>query len=565
MKITRTFTAGRRRPFDGIELPHRLQRNPQPGRLGRLRDEGHMVPEALVAGRRRHPGAEVLPQGGVPAQTAPRSREDGVPEWLRRSGRRGAPPTPTRRRDRRAAGLPPPRRLLDATGAGRAATSTAEEDARAFYDEIVLHAGRADGGAELPAVVQHRPALGLRHRRARRRATSTSTRRPARSSARTSAYEHPQPHACFIQSSATTSSTTAASWTCGSARPASSSTARAPASNFSALRGEGEPLSGGGKSSGLMSFLKIGDRAAGAIKSRRHHAPRRQDGRASTSTTPTSRSSSTGRCVEEQKVAALVAGSRAAQPAPQRASSKAMPRPRRRRRTTRSTRRRTRSSRKAIRDAARALGVPENYIAARARSSRSRACTRIEVEEYDTDWNSKAYYTVCGQNSNNSVRVTNDVHETRSSDDGDWHLYWRTDGRRSSRTKPCRRWPATCGTRSPTRRGPAPTPACSSTPRSTSGTPARPTAGSTRGTRAREYMFLDDTACNLASLNLIKFYDAETGSVRHRGVPRTPSGSGRSCSEISRLHGAVPERADRAEVATTSARSASATPTSARC
>src|SRR5262249_32349663 len=38
-------------------------------------------------------------------------------------------------------------------------------------------------------------------------------------------------------------------------------------SNFSALRAEGEPLSGGGKSSGLMSFLKIGDRAAGAIKS----------------------------------------------------------------------------------------------------------------------------------------------------------------------------------------------------------------------------------------------------------------------------------------------------------
>ena len=37
--------------------------------------------------------------------------------------------------------------------------------------------------------------------------------------------------------------------------------------NFSALRGEGERLSGGGKSSGLMSFLKIGDRAAGAIKS----------------------------------------------------------------------------------------------------------------------------------------------------------------------------------------------------------------------------------------------------------------------------------------------------------
>jgi ribonucleoside-diphosphate reductase alpha chain len=58
-----------------------------------------------------------------------------------------------------------------------------------------------------------------------------------------------------------------ASWTSGRARRGSSSTAPARGTNFSALRGENEPLSGGGKSSGLMSFLKIGDRAAGAIKS----------------------------------------------------------------------------------------------------------------------------------------------------------------------------------------------------------------------------------------------------------------------------------------------------------
>jgi len=37
--------------------------------------------------------------------------------------------------------------------------------------------------------------------------------------------------------------------------------------NFSRIRGAGEKLSGGGTSSGLMSFLRIGDRAAGAIKS----------------------------------------------------------------------------------------------------------------------------------------------------------------------------------------------------------------------------------------------------------------------------------------------------------
>ena len=67
--------------------------------------------------------------------------------------------------------------------------------------------------------------------------------------------------------STTTSSTRAASWTCGCARRACSNTARAPAPTSRKLRGEGEKLSGGGRSSGLMSFLKIGDRAAGAIKS----------------------------------------------------------------------------------------------------------------------------------------------------------------------------------------------------------------------------------------------------------------------------------------------------------
>ena len=75
--------------------------------------------------------------------------------------------------------------------------------------------------------------------------------------------------ACLLHpvASPTTSSTRAASWTCGSARRACSSTARAPARTSPSLRGEGEKLSGGGKSSGLMCFLKIGDRAAGAIKS----------------------------------------------------------------------------------------------------------------------------------------------------------------------------------------------------------------------------------------------------------------------------------------------------------
>jgi len=80
-------------------------------------------------------------------------------------------------------------------------------------------------------------------------------------------------------------------------------------SNFSRLRGEGERLAGGGKSSGLMSFLKIGDRAAGAIKS--GGTTRRAAKMVIVDTDhPTSSSSSTGRLIEEQKVASLVTGSK---------------------------------------------------------------------------------------------------------------------------------------------------------------------------------------------------------------------------------------------------------------
>jgi len=73
-------------------------------------------------------------------------------------------------------------------------------------------------------------------------------------------------------------STTAASWTSGCARLGSSNMAPGTGTNFSKLRGENEKLSNGGKSSGLLSFLKIGDRAAKRDQIWRNHAARRQNG-----------------------------------------------------------------------------------------------------------------------------------------------------------------------------------------------------------------------------------------------------------------------------------------------
>ena len=94
-----------------------------------------------------------------------------------------------------------------------------------------------------------------------------STRSPASSTKSKSAYEHPQPHACFIQSVADDLVNEGGIMDLWVREARLFKYGSGTGSNFSQLRGEGEKLSGGGRSSGLMSFLKIGDRAAGAIKS----------------------------------------------------------------------------------------------------------------------------------------------------------------------------------------------------------------------------------------------------------------------------------------------------------
>src|ERR671920_2385379 len=142
----------------------------------------------------------------------------------------------------------------------------AESDARAFYDEIRVMLARQMGAPNSPqwfntglywAYGIDGPAQGhyyVDHRTGKVRASS-------------SAYEHPQPHACFIQSVADDLVNEGGIMDLWVREARLFKYGSGTGSNFSKLRGEGERLSGGGKSSGLMSFLKIGDRAAGAIKS----------------------------------------------------------------------------------------------------------------------------------------------------------------------------------------------------------------------------------------------------------------------------------------------------------
>ena len=237
----------------------------------------------------------------------------------------------------------------------------------------------------------------------------------------TSAYERPQPHACFIQSVDDDLVGENGIMDLWVREARLFKYGSGTGSNFSRLRAEGEPLSGGGKSSGLMSFLKIGDRAAGAIKSG-----------------GTTRRAAKMVCLdidhpdvedfidwksrEEQKVAALVAGSKALEGSLNRIFDACHEWPDK---ATQFDMRRNLSLRQAVRAAGNAF-VPTNYIE-RCIALARQGFRGVEIPTYSTDWDSESYLTVSGQNSNNSVRLSNDFMRAVE-DDSDWNLLRRTDG-----------------------------------------------------------------------------------------------------------------------------------------
>ena len=233
--------------------------------------------------------------------------------------------------------------------------------------------------------------------------------------ASTSAYERPQPHACFIQSVNDDLVNEGGIMDLWTREARIFKYGSGTGSNFSRLRGENEQLSGGGKSSGLMSFLKIGDRAAGAIKS--GGTTRRAAKMVIVNADHPDIEQFIGwKVLEEQKVAALVTGSRL---------------------TRRLLRAifdaaedggldpiENRPLRKAV-SRARRDGVEEAYIQ-RALQLAAQG-EALDFKEFDTDWQGEAYLTVSGQNSNNSVRVNADFLRAVR-EDGSWDLVRRTDG-----------------------------------------------------------------------------------------------------------------------------------------
>jgi len=264
------------------------------------------------------------------------------------------------------------------------------------------------------------------------------------------AYTHPQPHACFIQSVGDDLVSPGGIMDLWVREARLFKYGSGTGTNFSGLRAEGEALSGGGKSSGLMSWLRIGDRAASAIKSG-----------------GTTRRAAKMVCLdmdhpdiddfvnwkvrEEIKVAAMVEGLK---------------------------------------------------LLKREREDIRETCERLGLE-LDYDFNGEAYYTVSGQNSNNSVRIPDEFFDALEAG-ASWETRYRTTGEPAKSLDAKKLWDDVCYA---AWRCADPGVQFDST---INAWHTCPSAGRINASNpCSEYMFLDNTACNLASLNVMKFYDPE--------------------------------------------------------
>ena len=270
--------------------------------------------------------------------------------------------------------------------------------------------------------------------------------------------------------------------------------------NFSKIRGIGEKLTGGGTSSGLMSFLKVFDRAAGAIKS--GGTTRRAAKMVVLNADhPDIEAFVNWKVTEERKVADLVIGSRMLQEQLNAIMAAAHDT-----RVPEGSRLDV-AFNSYLRDALRKalnLGVPSGATQ-QALDYARQGYRSLEIEQYDTAWDSEAYNTVSGQNSNNSVRLTNAFFKTLD-ENGDWELTSRTKGTTVKTIKAADLWEqiglaawqcADPGLQFDDTIQEWHT--CSNDDRINATNPCG------------EYQFIDDTACNLASMNLVKFEDAHGG------------------------------------------------------
>ena len=270
------------------------------------------------------------------------------------------------------------------------------------------------------------------------------------------AYTHPQPHACFIQSVDDDLVNPGGIMDLWVREARLFKYGSGTGTNFSTLRGDGEKLSGGGRSSGLMSWLRIGDRAASAIKS--GGTTRRAAKMVCLDMDhPDIETFINWKVREEIKVQAMVEGLR---------------------------------------------------LLKKHNPDVAKQCEDLDLE-LDYDFNGEAYQTVSGQNSNNSVRVPDEFFDALDADGG-WNTTWRTNGKIARTFRARALWDqigfaawrcADPGVQFDT---------------TINAWHTCPGAGRINASNpCSEYMFLDNTACNLASLNVLKFYDADARVFDH--------------------------------------------------
>ncbi|MDP7468504.1 MAG: vitamin B12-dependent ribonucleotide reductase [Alphaproteobacteria bacterium] len=493
MRITRRFTQEGHSAYEGITFKTTSSdiRNPDGSIVFELNDIEIPADWSRVAG-------DVLAQkyfrkAGVPENRVP-VEENSVPSWLWQH--EAAPESP-------CGGETSARQVFDRMcgtwtyWGWKGGYFDSEDDARAYYDEMRYMLCRQMGAPNSPqwfntglhwAYGIDGPAQGHYY----------VDFHSGELTASQSAYEHPQPHACFIQSVNDDLVNEGGIMDLWTREARLFKYGSGTGSNFSSLRGDSEPLSGGGKSSGLMSFLKIGDRAAGAIKS--GGTTRRAAKMVCVDIDhPDVEEFISWKMVEEQKVAALVTGSRAinlhlnailkaCHTGPVDSDEEA---------DGRFDVKRNPALKKAVSSARKAM-IPENYVQ-RIIQFASQGFTEIEFRTYDTDWDSEAYLTVSGQNANNSIRVTDGFLKAVEAD-GDWTLVQRTNGKPDKTVHARDLWEqighaawacADPGLQFDTTINDWHT--CPNSGRINASNPCS------------EYMFLDDTACNLASLNLLTF------------------------------------------------------------
>jgi ribonucleoside-diphosphate reductase alpha chain len=509
MKIERRFTKTGRSPYASISFRETVSeiRNPDGSIVFRL--DGVEVPEAWSQVASDVLAQKYFRKAGVPAALK-KVEENDVPSFLWRS-------VPD---EKALARLPEDKRYVSEISSKQVFDRlagcwtywgwkgkyfTTEADAQSFFDELRFMLAQQMVAPNSPQWFNTglHWAYGIDGPSQGHFYVDYQTGKLVKSK---SSYEHPQPHACFIQGVADDLVNEGGIMDLWVREARLFKYGSGTGSNFSALRGDGERLAGGGRSSGLMSFLKIGDRAAGAIKS--GGTTRRAAKMVVVDADhPDIETYIDWKVKEEQKVAALVTGSKIVQkhmkavmkacincdgPGDDCFNPEKNP-----------------VLKKEIKLARRSM-VPDNYIK-RVIQFAKQGYTEISFDTYDTDWDSEAYNTVAGQNSNNSVSIKDNFLRAVE-DDGDWQLTARTTGKVMKTLKARDLWEkigyAAWASADPGLH-------FNSTMNDWHTCPA---SGPIRASNpCSEYMFLDDTACNLASANLLQFYDRSAKAFDHAG------------------------------------------------